>query len=69
MDRLQHPALASPGQAADVARQLRSDARYLWFGVIGRPVHFRTIGDRLPHRVRREQPGADEPDHRANHPR
>ena len=46
MDRLQHPALASPGQAADIARQLRSDARYLWFGVIGRPVHFRTIGDR-----------------------
>jgi pPIWI RE three-gene island domain Z len=47
MDRLQHPALASPGQAADVARQLRSDARYLWFGVIGRPVHFRTIGPRF----------------------
>jgi hypothetical protein len=47
MDRLQHPPLAAPGQAAAIARQLRSDARYLWFGVIGRPVHFRTIGDRF----------------------
>jgi hypothetical protein len=47
MDRLQHPPLAAPGQAADISRQLRSDARYLWFGVIGRPVHFRTIGDRF----------------------
>jgi hypothetical protein len=47
MDRLQHPPLAAPGQAATAARQLRSDARYLWFGVIGRPVHFRTIGDRF----------------------
>jgi hypothetical protein len=47
MDRLQHPPLAAPGQAAAIARQLRSDARYLWFGAIGRPVHFRTIGDRF----------------------
>jgi hypothetical protein len=47
MDRLQHPSLVAAGQAAAVARQLRSDARYLWFGVIGRPVHFRTIGDRF----------------------
>ena len=34
----------SSGQAADVTRQLRSEARLLWFDSIGRQVHFRTIG-------------------------
>jgi hypothetical protein len=46
MQHLQHPARAAPGEAADIARQLRSDARHLWFDVIGRPVQFRTIHDR-----------------------
>jgi len=46
MRHLQHPALMSPGEAGDITRQLRSDARHLWFDVIGRPVQFRTIDDR-----------------------
>jgi hypothetical protein len=46
MRHLQHPATASPGEAEEIARQLRNDGRRLWFDVIGRPVRFRTLDDR-----------------------
>src|SRR5260370_20187788 len=40
-----NPPLVLPGQGADAVKQLRDEARRLWFGVIGRPVRFRTLGD------------------------
>jgi hypothetical protein len=43
---LQHPLLAAPGEAAALARELRSAARATWFGAIGRPVQFRTLNER-----------------------
>jgi hypothetical protein len=46
IDHLQHPLLAAPGEAAALARDLRSAARATWFGAIGRPVQFRTLHER-----------------------
>jgi hypothetical protein len=46
MRHLQHPATAPPGEAEEIARQVRNEGRRLWFDVIGRPVRFRTIDDR-----------------------
>jgi hypothetical protein len=43
---LQHPLLAAPGEAAALARELRSAARATWSGAIGRPVQFRTLNER-----------------------
>jgi pPIWI RE three-gene island domain Z len=40
-----NPPLVLPGEGADAVKQLRDEARRLWFGVIGRPVRFRTLGD------------------------
>jgi hypothetical protein len=46
IDQLQHPVLAAAGEAAALARDLRSAARATWFGAIGRPVQFRTLHER-----------------------
>lgn len=37
------PPQAVPGQIAQAVSYLRDEARQLWFGVIGRPVRFRTL--------------------------
>lgn len=43
MRHLLDPPSVLPGRAADAVSQLRSEARQLWFGIIGRPVRFRTL--------------------------
>lgn len=43
MRHLLNPPLAIAGQTADAVSQLRGEARQLWFGIIGRPVRFRTL--------------------------
>jgi len=46
MEHLRDAPLAEPGQVGEVARQIRGEARRLWFDVIGRPVQFRALEDR-----------------------
>ena len=43
MRHLLSPPQAVPGQIAEAVSYLRDEARQLWFGVIGRPVRFRTL--------------------------
>jgi aminoglycoside phosphotransferase len=43
MQQLLDPPQVISGQAADAVNQLRNEARQLWFGIIGRPVRFRTL--------------------------
>ncbi len=43
MQHLLSPPPAIPGQTAEAVSQLREEARQLWFGIIGRPVRFRTL--------------------------
>jgi restriction endonuclease in pPIWI_RE module len=43
MRHLLNPPAVIPGATAEAVSQLRAQARQLWFGIIGRPVRFRTL--------------------------
>ncbi|MEY9861471.1 hypothetical protein ABH935_007112 [Catenulispora sp. GAS73] len=43
IERLQNPPVAGPGEVAELGSKMRKRAHGLWFGVVGRPVHFRSL--------------------------